>query len=254
MHPVLFQLGPITIYTYGLFVATGLLLGITLALRQARREGLNSQLLLDMFFYIILAAIIGARILYVIQNVSSYRGNPLAVFKLWEGGLVFHGGLLGAIPVAWFFIKRYDLSFWSVFDVVAPSLAIGQALGRIGCFFAGCCYGIPTDVPWAVTFTHPRSLAPLGIALHPTQLYSSLGCFIIFFVLVGLRKHRSFSGQLACLYLLFHSVFRFSVEFLRGDPKFWFWNHTLSHPQVISVGIFGSALVCYWYCRKHYRL
>jgi len=253
MHPVLFHIGHLTIYTYGVFVATGLLLGISLALRQAKREGYDHQIILDMSFYIIVVAIIGSRIFYVFQNLSFYKNNPLGVFKLWEGGLVFYGGLLFAVPVGWVFVKRHQLSFWRIFDLFAPSLAIGQAIGRIGCFFAGCCYGLPTQLPWGVTFTHPHSLALKGISLHPTQLYAACSGFIVFLILIFFRKHIRFTGQLSCIYLLFHSVFRFTIEFFRGDPRGYVFDQTISVPQTLSVLIFISTLIFYFYLLKRHR-
>jgi len=251
MYPVLFQIGPITIYTYGFFVAIGLMLGISIALKQAKRDGLDYQKILDGAFYIILAGIIGSRIFYVIQNFPLYKSNLLNIFKLWEGGLVFYGGLLLGIPVAWIIIKRQGFSILNFFDLFAPSMAIGQAVGRIGCFFAGCCYGLPTQIPWEVTFTHPQSLAPKGIPLHPTQLYSSLACFIIFVILVSFRRHTRFTGELFCLYLILHSGARFTIEFFRGDPRLWFWNQTISLPQVISILIFTTAVFLYVYLKKN---
>ena len=252
MHPVLFQIGPLTIYTYGVFVASGFILGISLALRQAKKEGYDPQTILDLVFYIILAGIIGSRIFYVIQNFVSYRNSPLDVFKIWEGGLVFSGGLLFAVPVGFILIKRQRLSFWEMFDLLAPSLAIGQALGRIGCFYAGCCYGLPTQLPWGVTFTHPQSLALKGVPLHPTQLYHSSACFIIFFILIYFRKHLRFTGQLSCLYLGLHSLSRVIIEFFRGDPRVWLWGQTITLTQTISVLLFLLALFLFFYFR-HYN-
>jgi len=251
MHPVLFQIGPITIYTYGVFVACGFILGISLALRQAKREGYDPQIILDLAFYVILAGIIGSRIFYVIQNLSSYKGSPLSVWKIWEGGLVFHGGLLFAIPVAWILIKRQNFSFWGMLDLFAPSLAIGQALGRIGCFFAGCCYGLPTQLPWGVTFTDPKSLALQGIPIHPTQLYHLSACLMIFLILIFFRKPSRFTGQLSCLYLSLHSAFRFIIEFFRGDPRYWLWNQTITLTQVISSIVFLLAIFLYFYFKRH---
>ena len=251
MHPILVKLGPLTVYTYGVFAATGLLLGVSLALRQGKQEGYDPQVLLDFFFYVILAGIAGSRVFYVLQHFSSYRSNPLNIFKLWEGGLVFYGGLLFAFPLAWFLLRRQHLPFWESFDLIAPSLAIGQAFGRIGCFFAGCCYGLPSQVPWAVTFTDPDSLAPRGIPLHPTQLYHALAGFVVFFALVLLRRHRRFTGQVACLYLILHSVLRFVVEDFRGDARAWIVDQALSLTQVISVVIFLLGIVLYFSFRNH---
>jgi len=253
MHPVLFKIGPVTIYTYGVFVASGFVLGISLALQQARKEGYEPQTILDLLFYIIVAGIIGSRLLYIAQNLAFYRSRPLSVFMIWEGGLVFHGGLLFAIPVGWFLIRRHNLSFWGLFDLLAPSLAIGQALGRIGCFYAGCCYGLPSHLPWAVTFNDPKSLALQGVSLHPTQLYAAAANFVIFIVLVRLRKHTRFTGQLSCMYLCLHAAFRFLIEFFRGDPRLLLFNETISLPQMLSTLIFLLGVFLYFYLGNRKR-
>ena len=253
MHPILFHFGPLTIYTYGLFVALGLLVGLSLALKEAKRKGFDPQAILDLVFYTILAGIIGARIFYVVQNGSFYKDNLLSIVKIWEGGLVFQGGLISAIPVAWVLLKKKKLAFWQTFDVLAPYMALGQAFGRIGCFSAGCCYGKPTTLPWAVTFTNPKTLAPLGIPLHPTQLYSAAGLFFIFLILLFLRKHTKFSGQLSCLYLIFHSSFRFVIEFFRGDPRAPLWGQFFSLTQGISLATFFIAFFLYFYLKRAYQ-
>jgi phosphatidylglycerol:prolipoprotein diacylglycerol transferase len=252
MHPILFSIGPITIHTYGFFVALGLLVGISLGLRESRKVGYEPQALMDTIFYIVLAGIIGSRVFYVAQNFSAYAANPLDILKLWEGGLVFYGALLGGLPVGWYFMKRHGYAFWTLFDVFAPSIAVGQAFGRIGCFFAGCCYGCRTDVPWAVTFTHPQSLAPRGIPLHPTQLYTSFALFAIFIILYGLRNRTRFSGQLASIYLMLHSMARFSVEFFRDDARPYFEGMTISVTQIISIGLFVVGISSYLVLSKRH--
>lgn len=252
MHPILCQVGPITLYTYGLFIALGLFAGLSLALKEAKRKGVDSQFILDLVFYLVFAGIVGARLLYVAQNSSFYRENLFRIMKIWEGGLVFQGGLILAIPLAWILIKKKKLSFWQIFDLLAPSIALGQAFGRIGCFFAGCCYGKPTNLPWAVTFTDPKTLALPNIPLHPTQLYSAAGLFFIFFILFFLQKRIKFSGQLACLYLIIDSSFRFFIEFLRGDPRGEFWG-PLSPAQGICLITFFIGFSFYFYLRKTYK-
>jgi len=249
MHPILCQVGPITIFTYGFFVALGLLVGLSLAVREAKREGFDPQTILDLVFYMVLAGIIGARIFYVAQNFSFYQENLLGIVKIWEGGLVFQGGLIFAVPLAWVLIKRKKLSFWQIFDVLAPYMALGQAFGRIGCFSAGCCYGKPTNLPWAVTFTDPKTLALPGIPLHPTQLYSAAGLFFIFLILLFLRKQTKFSGQLSCLYLIIDASFRFCVEFFRNDPRGQFWG-PFSPAQGICLITFFIAFSFYFYLQR----
>ncbi len=235
MHPVLFQIGNFTIYTYGVFVATGFLLGLAVAVREARRAGENPELFIDMALYVLLGAVIGSRALYVLISWDEFAANPLQVFMIWKGGLVFYGGLAVAIIVCYWYTRRYRIPFLKTLDICAPSLALGHSVGRIGCFFAGCCYGKTTSFPWAVTFTHPRSLAPLNVPLHPVQLYSSFNAFLIFLILIVLRKRQSFDGQIAFTYVFIYAVTRFVLEFYRGDPRGFVLGGTLSTSQFLGV-------------------
>lgn len=242
MYPVLFKFGPLTIHTYGLFVAIGFLLGLGLAVRQAKKEGIPSYKIVDLGFYILLAAIIGSRLFFIFINIGHYIKNPLDIFKIWEGGLVFYGGILLAVPTVIWYAKKSGLSLWNMADVFAPSIAIGHSIGRIGCFAAGCCYGKPAEsLPWAVTFTDPQSLARIGIPLHPTQLYESAGEFINFLILITLRRYKSFDGQLFLTYALLYSVLRFIVEFFRGDIGRGFIIYNMSLSQGISILMFLIA-------------
>jgi len=244
MYPVLFKLGPLTIHTYGFLVALGFLLGLGLAVRQAKKEGIPSYKIVDLGFYILLSAIIGSRLFFIFINASHYIKNPLDILKLWEGGLVFYGGILFAIPTVIWYTKKKGLGLWSMADVFAPSIAIGHSIGRLGCFAAGCCYGKPAEtLPWAVTFTDPESLALTGIPLHPTQLYESTGEFINFLILITLRRYKSFNGQLFLTYVLLYSILRFIVEFFRGDVARGFIIYNISLSQGISILMFLIASV-----------
>lgn len=242
MHPILIRFGPLIIHTYGFLVAMGFLLGLGLAVRQAKKLGIPSNKIIDLGFYILLAAIIGSRLFFIFINASHYMKNPLDIFKIWEGGLVFYGGVLLAVPTAIWYVKKNGLGIWKTADIFAPSIAIGHALGRLGCFAAGCCYGKPAEpLPWSVTFTDPESLARIGIPLHPTQLYESAGEFINFLILITLRRYSSFNGQLFMTYLLLYSVLRFIVEFFRGDVNRGFIIYNLSISQGISILVFLIA-------------
>jgi len=250
MHPVLINIGKIHIYSYGLMIAIGILVGLFLARRQAAREGIDPNKIIDIAFYALVAALIGSRLLFVLTNFGEYTDNPLDILKIWEGGLVFYGGLIPAVAVAIWYIKRANLPLWQVTDIFAPSIAIGHAFGRIGCFLAGCCYGTPSSLPWAVTFADPRSLAPQGIPLHPTQLYSSLGLFAIFAFLVFLRRKKTFQGEILWSYTLVYSIFRFFIEFLRGDPRGSFFGGLLSSAQTIGIVLAGISVIMLLYLRK----
>lgn len=243
MHPVLFRIGPFAVHTYGVFVAMAFLSAIALALREARREGEDANKILDLCFYVIVAAIVGSRALYVLVNWSTFRHDPFEVVRIWHGGLVFYGGFIGALITALWYIRSKGLSLLKTADIMAPSIAFGQFVGRIGCFFAGCCYGKTCDLPWAVTFTHPDSLAPKGVTLHPTQLYSSLNSLFIFLVLVGLRRIKGFEGQIFWTYVLLYGVTRSILEHFRGDERGMFVEGMLSTSQLIGLVTAVIAIV-----------
>jgi phosphatidylglycerol:prolipoprotein diacylglycerol transferase len=242
MVPILFTYKDLTLHTYGVLLAAGFLLAILLALREARRVGIDSNLLFDLFFYVLLAALLGSRLFYVLTTWGDFAQDPVDIFRFWRGGLVFYGGLLFALPVGIWYVRKYRLNFRKMADLTAPSIAIGQCLGRLGCFSAGCCYGRITTAFTAVTFRDPDSLAPLGVPLHPTQLYESAATFGIFLVLIFMRRSRRFAGELLWYYLLFYSVVRFIVEFFRGDPRGWAIQGVLSTSQAIGIPVALVAL------------
>lgn len=219
MFPVLFSIGPLTLHTYGLFIAIAIIVGILITIPTGKSYGMDPQQVIDMGFIMILSGIIGSRLIYVLINFSYYVSHPLDIFKIWQGGLVFSGALIAVVLVIFWYVRHTSLNLWQTGDLWAPAAAIGQATGRIGCFMAGCCYGKPTDVAWGVVFTDPRSIARLNIPLHPTQLYSSLSCFIIFFVLMILKAKKKFDGQVLLWYLILHSTGRLYLERFRGDDR-----------------------------------
>lgn len=243
MHPVLIRIGPFTIHTYGVFIAAGFLLGLAYAVRQAKKEGIPQEKIIDIGFYGLLAAIVGSRLFFVVINAGYYLQHPMDVFKIWEGGLVFYGGFIVAVAVVIWYIKKYGLDLWKIADVFAPALAIGHALGRLGCFSAGCCYGKPAHLFWAVTFSDPECLARTGIPLHPTQIYEALGESLNFLILIVLRRHQSFKGQLFWSYIVLYSMLRFTIEFFRGDEARGYIFSGISVSQGISVLIGLAAIV-----------
>lgn len=251
MFPVLVKIGPLTIHTYGVLIATGFLVALGLAVKQAGRTGISQDRILDFAIYTLLAGIIGSRIFFVATNWSYYRVRPADMVKIWEGGLVFYGGVLFALLTALWYARRKGLPLWQTADIWAPSIAIGHAIGRLGCFCAGCCYGRPAEgLPWAVTFTDPGSLAIKGVPLHPSQLYESVGEFLNFLVLITMRRHQSFQGQLFWVYILNYSVIRSVVEMFRGDAVRGFLVPGLSISQGISVLMFVSAIFMIMKLRK----
>ena len=220
MHPVLFEFGRFTLYTYGLFIALAFVVAMWLAGREAERRGLDPRMIQDLGFLVLIAAIVGARLFFVLIEWRHFSENPSQIIQIWKGGLVFYGGFTAAALAGVLYVRTKGLPTWEIGDVVAPALALGQALGRVGCLFAGCCYGAQCDLPWAVTFSDPRSLAPLGIPLHPAQLYAAAANFATFAVLYWVARPRQRSaGQLLGLYLVLYPITRFLLEFLRDDPR-----------------------------------
>lgn len=245
MYPILLKIGPIVIRSYGALVALGFLAGIGLALKRAKKEDVPEDIVLDLSLYILIAGILGARLFEVVVNFSDYRDNLLSIFKIWQGGLTFYGGLILAVITAVLFIRKRKLNLWKMVDIFTPSLALGHAIGKLGCFGAGCCYGKPTNLPWRVTFTHPLSLAPLGVPIHPTQLYSSIGNFVIFLLLLKLLKHKKFTGQIFASYIIMYSSFRFFVEFLRDDPRGFVMFGLLSISQFVGIILFITGIIMF---------
>lgn len=243
MFPVLIKIGPLTIHTYGFLIAIGFLVALTLAAREAKRKDIPNESIIDVGFYALLSGIIGARLFFILTNLGNYLEHPLDMVKIWEGGLVFYGGVLFALPTVIWFVKKKGLPLWQIADIWAPSIAIGHAIGRLGCFCAGCCYGTPAEgLPWSVIFTNPDSLAILGTPLHPTQLYESAAELTNFLILITLRRHQSFKGQLFLIYILNYSIIRSVVEMFRGDEVRGFLFPGFSYSHAISVAMFITAL------------
>ncbi len=224
MFPVLFRWGPFTLHTYGVLVATGVLLGLWLARRQAARGGLDPDRVWNLGTYMVLAGLVGAKLWLLLADWHYYAAHPREIFTfgtLLSAG-VYYGGFLAALAVAVFYAVRHGLRFLPLADVYAAPLALGHAIGRLGCFAAGCCYGKPTGPAWGVTFSNPYANelvgTPLGVRLHPTQLYEAAAEFLIFLFLVHLGKRQRFTGELFAAYALLYGVARGSIEFFRGDP------------------------------------
>ena len=219
MFPELINLGPVTIHTYGFFLAVGAALGLWVLGRLAVSSGLNPDRAGNLALIVLVAGLLGSRVVFAALEWESFAGQPWRLIRFWEGGLVFYGGIAAAIPLGLYFMKRWDMPVFKLLDCFAPALALGQAFGRLGCFSAGCCYGQAYDGWCAVTFTDPKTLAPPGIPLHPTQLYSSLELFVIFGLLMLLWARRKFAGQIFFIYGLLHGVSRVIIEQLRGDYR-----------------------------------
>ena len=224
MYPRLFEIGPLTLYTYGVLLAAAYLVGLKLAMVRAKTRGLDANRVLDLGIYIIISALVGAKLLLLITDFRTFRADPRELLTLARSGGVFYGGLILAVTVALWYIRRVGLPLWTTCDVFAPGIALGHVVGRFGCFFAGCCYGKPTSMPWGITFTDPFAQTnvgtPLGVPLHPTQLYEAGAELLILGVLLFTeRKGRPFAGRTFWLYMLLYAISRFVIEFFRGDDR-----------------------------------
>ena len=254
MYPRLFELGPVTVYTYGVLLAAAYLLGLKLAMVRAKARGLDANRVLDLGIYIIISALIGAKLLLFLTDAEMFVQNPRELLTLARSGGVFYGGLILAVVVALIYIRRIGLPLWTTTDVFAPGIALGHVVGRFGCLFAGCCFGKPTTLPWGITF-HDTFAAtnvgtPLNTPLHPTQLYEAGAELIILIVLLWTeRKGRPYPGRTFWLYMLLYSVSRFIIEFYRGDER---GNPigTLSTSQLISVLLAPLAIAMLVYLAR----
>ncbi|ADK83786.1 prolipoprotein diacylglyceryl transferase [Desulfarculus baarsii DSM 2075] len=219
MRPILLQLGPITLYGYGLMVALGTAVAMWVGVRFVRRDGLDLDACVNVGVATALAGLLGARAFYYLIEWESLSHLPwYYFFFFWEGGLVFYGCLAVGLPTAIVLARHYHLPLPRLLDIGAPALAIGQAIGRVGCFLAGCCHGLPwPGGACAVVFTDPHSLAPRGVELHPTQLYTSAALLLIFGALIWLWPRRRFYGQIFFSYAVLHAVARIIIEQFRGD-------------------------------------
>jgi phosphatidylglycerol---prolipoprotein diacylglyceryl transferase len=253
MHPVLFQFGSITIYTYGVLVATGVVLGLWYARRQAPRAGLDPEKTWNMGIYAVLVALLLAKVWLVFSSWDYYVAHPRDIFSLatFQSGGTFYGGMLGAILTMVLYSLVQKMPIVSVLDTFTAALPLGHAIGRLGCFAAGCCYGKPTTLPWGVRFTNPAAAqvagTPLDVHLHPTQLYEAAAEFANFTILVWVGARQRFKGQILGTYCLLYGTERGVIEFFRGDPgRTMLLNDSISLMQLVSVGLILAGAFL-WY-------
>ncbi len=251
MHPILINLGPIPIRSYGFFIALGFLAGTWLVKREANRLNQNSEAILDMAFWCLLGGIVMSRVFYLFTDINTYLSDPIRIFKIWEGGLVFYGGFIGAFIVCVIYIKKYKFETWKIADIAAPAIALGHSIARIGCLMAGCCHGKVCELPWAITFKAAGSIAPLNVPLHPTQIYSSISNFSIFVFLMLIRKKKKFDGQVFWIYVLIYAILRSIIELFRGDhQRGFFWVFSTSQTIGILMSVL-SVFMLYYLMKKN---
>ena len=252
MYPELFKVGPFTVYTYGVLLAASYLLGLRLAMSRAKKWGLDPNRVLDLGIYIIIAALVGAKLLLLIVDFDQFK-DPAELLNLARLGGVFYGGLILAVAVAFWYIARHRMPFWTTCDMFAPGIALGHVIGRLGCLMAGCCYGSPTSMPWAITFTDPFAQSnvgtPLNVPLHPTQVYEAGSeLLILIFLLVTERKGPTYPGRTFWAYMLFYAISRFVIEFYRADERGVVMG--LSTSQFISVVLAPLSLLMLIYLAR----
>jgi phosphatidylglycerol:prolipoprotein diacylglycerol transferase len=250
MYPELFRIGNFPVNTYGALLATAFLLALVVAARLAARDGLPRERVYDLGLWLLLAAILGSKALMLLTE-PEYRAHPSHLLSLdfLRSGGVFYGGLVAAAATAFVLVRRFKLPWWRTADAFAPAIALGQAIGRQGCFAAGCCWGKPTAMPWGVRFTeagHEITGVPTDVPLHPTQLYESAAALLIFAFLLWLHRRKVFDGQVILFYGALYGAARFAIEFFRDDPRgdlFGLTTRTgLSTSQLISLLVFAGSV------------
>jgi len=266
MFPILLKIGPLTIHTYGFMMAVGVAFALWFLFIQSKKYGLEAPKMVDMAFYTIIISLIGAKLALFIGNFSYYTRNPGELFSLARTGGVFQGGLAFGIVFALWYFRKHRIPTWKAADIIGPALALGHGFGRIGCFFAGCCFGRECSEPWGVTFTNsyahkltgiPIKTAYIHPVLHPVQLYESALNFLNFFVLFLILRRKKFDGQVFPFYIINYSVIRYVVEFYRGDhpdKAFLIRNPSpylsLSLPQLFCILGFIAGVILLLVLRK----
>ena len=251
MHKVAFHLGGLSIHWYGILVALGFLAGLWTASRRGLRDGVAAERIIDLGPWLMLGTIVGARTLYVISYWDTLFVEPLfprapwtEIFMVQRGGLVFYGGLIGASLTGIIYVRAKKLPLWKLADILAPSIALGHAIGRIGCLMNGCCYGRACELPWAIRF--PADHETHGVPVHPTQIYESLLNFALCAALAWLYRRKKFDGQIFATYLVCYALLRTFVESFRGDYPVYYLGGMVTPAQLVSVGILAVGLLLFW--------
>ena len=227
MHPILFKIGPLTVYSYGAMIAAAFFICTWLAQRAAKTKGLATDFIINSSLLILFSGIFGARILYVFLSPGYYLKNPIEIIMLQHGGLAFYGGAAAAVLAEWLYIKKKNMPVYRIGDLLAPYVALGQAIGRIGCFLNGCCYGKPMAS---------------GL-LYPVQIYSSLALLFLYIALRFLQSKNLKEGTVLISYFMFYAVIRFMLEFLRGDNMISVMGVTFS--QFVGITVFIACIILF---------
>ncbi len=255
MHPILIDLGFFQLPTYGLLLATGVVAGLLTLRRRADRAGMDGANLVDFTLWLVIWALVGAKLLLVVVELPRYLRDPASLLGVFRAGGVFLGGFIAAVIAAAVLLRRYKLKTLSTFDVITPSLALGQAIGRLGCLMAGCCWGAACDLPWAITYTDPvaaeRLGTPLHQAVHPFPIYASLFDVGLYLLLAALFARRLAAGSVFATYLVLYGIGRFVLEWTRGDVARGFvLDGLLSTSQAISLGMIAVGVGLHIWVRR----
>jgi phosphatidylglycerol---prolipoprotein diacylglyceryl transferase len=250
MCPKILEIGPITIHTYGLLLAAAFIAGIWITSWNARKKGMNADLIWNMGLLIIFSALVGSKIILFLSDYSYYSQHPGGLFSLstLQSPEAYYGGLLLALGSAVWYINKKQIPFWAAADLSVPGIALGQAISSVGCLSSGCCYGKLSHLPWSITFTNPD--AQVGgsayIPLHPTQIYESAAALCLFVFLMRRLSKKHVTGQILLEYLGLYALIRFVIEFYRGDDRGFVLHGLLSTSQFIAIlTILGSAIAYY---------
>jgi phosphatidylglycerol---prolipoprotein diacylglyceryl transferase len=253
VFPQLFHIGNFALPTYGFLVALGVLTGLTVITKMAPSQKIDPDDAWNLGVLVVLAAIVGAKVLLIINDFSWYAAHPSEIFSLsmLQAGGVFYGGVIAALATAALYMRKHHMPALRTADLFAPGLALGHSIGRIGCFAAGCCYGKPTNHWWGVVFTNPLaaqiSQTPLNVRIEPTQLFESAFEFVNFLFLWWLLRHKKFEGQVMGAYLFLYGVWRFFIEFLRGDPdRGSMFGGAITGTQFISILLVIAGGILWW--------
>ncbi len=237
MFPILFQFGFLEIRSYGIIVASSILIALWLSAYEARSKELDPNVVYDFLPYALLGGLIGARIYFVLFSAPGYfLQNPWEILAVWHGGIGVIGSLMGGFLAAVWYCRRKNISFWRYADILTPGIALGQTVGQLACLLNGDSYGKPTDLPWAITYTDERSLAPLGVPLHPIEIYEMIAYFLVFLLVWLTRKKFSKDGFAFFTYLAAYGIARFTVEFFRGQPAIFAWS-------IPAAQVFSGAMI-----------
>jgi phosphatidylglycerol:prolipoprotein diacylglycerol transferase len=251
MHPILLNFGSFTIYSYGFFVASAfvtVILYLSCSIKKSKQKIISQDELFSLFVYLLIISIVGARFFFVLINLNEFILYPIGIFEVWHGGFVYYGGLIAAIVFMSLYVRRKKISLFKLADLFAPALPLGHTIGRMGCFFAGCCYGKESTLPWAIAFTNEHSMNITKVCLHPTQLYEALGNFLLFLFLHFYSKKKHRNGMLLVIYFLGYAVLRFVIEFFRGDhERMQYFSFSIAQIMSVFLFVIGVFIIT---CRK----